>query len=158
MFRLVLIASLLTGCRIPLESTEESGLFPRCEDNTVSVQCTSAVGHSDLAWIQQNIFSPNCASTLCHGGVSDLDLRNGTSYQTLVNKNSLLFPERKLVVPGDLSASYLLFVLGRYASEDANPPDAVLPAEGYMPANSPALCCQKHEAIERWILAGAPNN
>jgi hypothetical protein len=31
-------------------------------------------------------------------------------------------------------------------------------AVGYMPQAAPTLCCQKLEAIERWILASAPAN
>jgi len=43
------------------------------------------------------------------------------------------------------------------ASPPASPPPGNV---GYMPQGpaSAALCCQKLDAIERWIESGAPNN
>jgi hypothetical protein len=62
-------------------------------------------------------------------------------------------------VPNDVQASYLMLMLGDVPPAMANPPGAPPPTSiGYMPQAQPALCCQKLDAIERWIMAGAPNN
>jgi hypothetical protein len=44
------------------------------------------------------------------------------------------------------------------APANASPPAQGLPSPGSMPQSSDPLCCQKLEAIERWINAGAPLN
>jgi hypothetical protein len=42
---------------------------------------------------------------------------------------------------------------------EADPSPAPVPSgERYMPLGSPAICCQKIDAIKRWIMAGAMNN
>jgi hypothetical protein len=163
MFRLVVAAIALVAlaaCRISLEDADVGdGLFPRCDETVVSAVCTAADSRSDLAWIQENVFRPNCSSSICHSATStDLHLVSGMSFQELVNVPSTVYPDRTLVVPGDVNASYLMFVLGHYEAAQSNPPGAELPPEGYMPLNSGELCCQKLNAIERWIAAGAQNN
>jgi hypothetical protein len=65
-----------------------------------------------------------------------------------VNKGSSTQTGWVRVVPGSLEASYLLVALGRVPGPK--------PRDGFMPLESPALCEEKLEAIERWILAGAP--
>ena len=54
------------------------------------------------------------------------------------------------MVPNQPSMSYLMVVLGHIDG----PLD---PRIGTMPYNSPLLCVEKREAIERWIAAGAPD-
>jgi hypothetical protein len=64
-----------------------------------------------------------------------------------------------LVVPGEPNKSYLFFMIRGVEASDGAPPFSTPPATiGYMPSKSSVLCCQKIDAIERWILAGAPND
>lgn len=167
MIRLVLVASLLTGCRISLESTDmvDGGSNGRaCTISTTSPSCTDAVTHADLVWIEQNVFAASCNFSGCHNGDNTLqgkvDLRPTKSYAHLVNFASVVSPTRKLVVPNDVAASYLMLMLRDVPPAMANPPGTPPPGSvGFMPQTSGAatLCCQKLDALERWIMAGAPS-
>ena len=165
MIRLVIIASLLAGCRISLEDAESTSGGGRCMVSTASPPCMDAVTHSDLTWIQQNVFTASCIFSGCHNGANNpagkVDLRAGMSHSHLVNFTSILDPTRKLVVPNNVNASYLMVMLGFVPLEMADPPAGAPPASvGFMPQSSGGqlLCCQKLDALERWINAGAPNN
>lgn len=165
MIRLVAIAALLAGCRISLETNDTEDFSTRqCTVSTTSQPCMDAVNHSDLAWIEQKIFVASCAFSGCHSSASDsgkLDLRAGMSRANLVGVSSMLDPARKLVVPNDVDASYLMLMLRDVPPVMATPPASPPPASvGYMPQGPPSvgLCCQKLDALERWINAGAPSN
>ncbi len=127
-------------------------------DAGLSPSCQEALTRSDLAWIQEKVFQPSCANfSDCHQGratdAAGLNLETGQSRANLVDADSTLFPQFKLVAPGRPRDSYLLIILGHY-------PDLMQfidPDSGTMPYNSPLLCQPKREAIERWILAGAPD-
>jgi len=161
MLRLVVLAGLLAACRISLENDG-----PRtCVVNAKAPSCLDAVNHSDLAWIEQNIFVPNCnlgGGGACHGGASDagkLDLRAGMSHNHLVGVSSMVDRTRMLVVPNDVAASYLMLMLNDVSPDMANPPGSRPPSNiGFMPMSNGTLCCQKLDALERWIDSGAPNN
>src|SRR4051812_38851083 len=170
MLRLVAIASLasclLWGCRISLEDnvalTADGGSNGRaCTVSTTSQPCLDATMHSDLAFIEQKIFAPSCNFSGCHDSASDagrLDLRPGMSHDRLVDMASKIDTARKLVVPNDVAASYLMLMLRDVAPAMASPPGNSPPGSvGFMPQAGPTLCCQKLDAIERWINAGAPN-
>src|SRR5512139_2564677 len=115
MIRFVMIASLLAGCRISLES-EESAV---CQVSTTSASCLAAAASnkSDLAWIETEVFRGSCASSSsCHDGLGTttagrLELTEGNSHAALVNRPSRLDPSRMLVVPNDVNASYLMVML-----------------------------------------------
>lgn len=112
--------------------------------------CDDAKTHSDFAWLQQHVFTPSCATAMCHAGAEPevgLDLSAGNAYANLVNKGSSTVPGWTRVVPGSLADSYLAVSLNRAEG----PP----PRDGYMPLGSDPLCLEKLQAIERWILAGA---
>jgi hypothetical protein len=162
MIRLVLVASLLAGCRISLETAADAssgGDGGTCAVSTTA-PCVAATTHSDLAWIEQNIFTPSCAFSGCHDSPTDLgklDLRTGMSHATLVGTMSKLETTRMLVVPNNVQASYLMLMLHDFDPAMASPPGTA-PGVGYMPQGAPELCCQKLQAIERWIMAGAPTN
>jgi hypothetical protein len=164
MLRLVIAITLLAACRISLEDAERPSGGGRCVVSTSSQACLDAVTHSDLAWIQQNIFTANCSAfSGCHNGANTragrIDLRAGMSHSHLVNFTSGIDPTRKLVVANDVGASYLMMMVGFVPPEMADPPASPPAASvGYMPQSSELLCCQKLEALERWIEAGAPNN
>ncbi|MBC7976466.1 MAG: hypothetical protein H7138_15955 [Myxococcales bacterium] len=162
MVRLLLLASLLVGCRFSLEDEPEPVFVDRnCTPNGPGATCAAAAGKAELSWIQTNVFDINCGSGSCHGAAlpeGGVDLRPGQSFQNLVNANSVLESSRKLVVPGNLEASYLMLMLGDYTPDMAEPA-GVAPPGGYMPKGVPdGLCCQKLDAIQRWIMAGAMNN
>lgn len=163
MIRLVVIASLLVGCRISLEDSSmgDDTMGRRCKVDTTSQICMDATSHSDLAWIEGKIFVASCAFSGCHNGASTpegmVDLRAGRSYAHLVNFTSLIESSRKLVVPNDINASYLMLMLGDVSADMASPPGTV-PSVGLMPLGNLPLCCQKLDALQRWIMAGAPNN
>ncbi len=118
--------------------------------------CVEATLHADLEWIQTNIFTPSCSRfSACHQGralmAGELSLEAGKSHEELVGIETTAFPDDHVrVVAGDPAASYLLVILGHYGL------DVDLPEAGTMPYNSPLLCLEMREAIERWIAAGAP--
>ncbi|HEU4730256.1 MAG TPA: hypothetical protein VFT22_20305 [Kofleriaceae bacterium] len=158
MLRLVLVAILLAGCRISLEDGSSGQV---CQVGT-SPACQDAVNHSDLAWIEENVFKPSCIFSGCHNGDNNLqgkiDLRGGQSHAHLVNVASVIDTTRKLVVPNDVQASYLMLMLQDLPPAMANPPASPPPGSvGFMPQGGGPLCCQKLDALERWIMAGAPS-
>ena len=172
MLRRVAIASLVFpmfwGCRISLENPDlsapntDGGNGGVCRVSTTSQPCLDATMHSDLAFIEDKIFAAHCLFAGCHGSATDLgklDLRAGISHDALVGVSSQIDRSRKLVVPNDVAASYLLLMLRDVAPAMAHPPGDPPPgAIGFMPQDASTLCCQKLDAIERWIKAGAPNN
>jgi hypothetical protein len=171
MLRVVAIASLLIGCRVSLENYDTSiqgvdagsGTNGRpCVVSTTSQPCMDATMHSDLAFIEQKIFVASCNFPGCHGSATDagkLDLRAGMSHDHLVGVSSMIDRTRQLVVPNNVAASYLSLMLRDVSPAMADPPGGPPPGKvGFMPQAAPTLCCQKLDAIERWINAGAPNN
>jgi len=119
-------------------------------DAAPSPVCIEARSHSDLAWLQDNVFTPSCANfNACHKGnatsASGLNLEAGNTEANMVNQPSKLFSQYDLVVPGDLQNSYLMIILGSQ--------DGPLDMEITMPYNNPLLCIDKRDAIERWITA-----
>jgi hypothetical protein len=158
---------LAMGCRIDLDDRE----VPRtCNVRDDIAVCVEAEAHSDFAWVQDNIFSSNCSGKECHGlpegGKTEpggrIVLAEGMSHAALLGDSgagaeSELESGRFLVVPGRPDQSYLYFIMrGLLASEGAppfqEPPDDI----GYMPMDNNTLCCQKLDAVRRWIEAGAP--
>jgi hypothetical protein len=119
-----------------------------------SASCLEAEDHSDLAWIQENIFNGGCAlAAACHKGdapdANGLNLEAGMSEANLVGVPAVgdSADGLNLVEPGNPMESYLLIILGHYGTDDPRIPDGT----GPMPFNSPLLCEQKRDAIERWI-------
>lgn len=164
--RAVLLAALLvSGCRIDLDKQElDANTSGRsCKVSTAAV-CQEAESHSDFTWIKGKIFASNCFGTSCHSGSTasgKLDLTDDP-YTTLMGSGGTgtmanLDPAHQRVVAGDPGASYLFFIihgLEENTAGFAEPPSNV----GYMPMSNSTLCCQKIDAIERWIMAGAMNN
>jgi hypothetical protein len=111
--------------------------------------CEEATLHSDLAWIEANVFVPRCSG--CHGGASPdagLRLGGGQSRDSLVNVVSTTKGTPWLrVKPGFAQESYVMVAIGA-----APGPQSSL---GTMPLNSAALCHEIHGAIGRWIDGGA---
>jgi hypothetical protein len=168
MIRFAVVAILLVGCRISLSSEPGDEVVGdgnggrACTVSTTSQQCLDATTHSDLAWIEANVYVGGCNIAGCHndsaGNDSRLVLTPGMSAAHLVNVTSSIDPTRKLVVPNNIAASYLMLMLGDVPPAMASPPARGLPSAGRMPQGGAILCCQKLDAVERWITAGAPSN
>jgi hypothetical protein len=114
--------------------------------------CIEAMSHSDLEWIQTNVFTPSCSRfTACHQGnalmAGELSLEAGETISEMVGVESSLFPEFDRVVAGDSASSYLMVQLGSI--------DGPRTEAGTMPYNSPLLCIEIRDAIARWIDEGA---
>jgi len=164
-------ALLVTGCRYDLDSPPEqtdSGVAGRqCSIGTSSL-CMQAAMHSDFSFIKNQIFPISCsASSSCHMSATasgKLDLSAANAYKALVGDGtggvmSQVDKTRVLVVPGMPKQSYLFFITRGLKAEDGDPPFSNPPANvGFMPQKGSSICCQKIDAIERWITAGAMND
>ena len=133
--------------------------------NSTSSPCMEATTKSDLVWIEKNVFSTSCAFSGCHNGANTaagrIDLKTpGASHAALVGRESAIVPGNKLVVPGQPKQSYLLVMLQAFPPSELEPMPVAPPPDdiGYMPQAAPPICCQKIDAVERWIAAGALNN
>jgi hypothetical protein len=133
----------------------------------ISLSCIEAADHSDLEWIQDEIFTKSCSRfSSCHKGnatsAARLNLEEGNAFERLVGVPSRVCGgDHILVVPGDPAASYLMKVINpdKYPLPDPVGPGTSCP-EGdpdeppeSMPYNNPLLCEQKRDAIERWIVS-----
>ncbi|MEJ7603777.1 MAG: hypothetical protein WKG01_38170 [Kofleriaceae bacterium] len=157
------LAALVSGCRISLD--EEAQESTVCKVSTTNADCQAAPDHSELAWIEANVFEKSCTFSGCHNGMATdagrLNLKVGQAHQSLVDVDSDVEPGRKLVVANQPLQSYLLVMLRQVTPAMADPPVGEPPDDvGYMPQNAggAVLCCQKLDAIQRWIEAGALNN
>ncbi|HNX50750.1 MAG TPA: PKD domain-containing protein [Thermoanaerobaculaceae bacterium] len=118
-------------------ATDGQGLAdPAPPQVTVNVNASTFT----LSAIQAQIFTPICSS--CHPPNRGQDLRDGKSYASIVNVNSVENPALKRVKPGDPDNSYLYQKV----------------ASGAMPLGGPPLTDAQLQLIRGWILAGAPNN
>lgn len=173
MLRFALVALVATSaCRLSLDDGSgpppgPDGGGPACTVSTANPECLQAADmpavSQTLSWIETNVFSKNCATTSCHGmtggGVPGGGVVLTTaSHDKLVNVDAKLAAGRKLVVAGNPKQSYLLVLMRQLALGEAEPPAPAPRDNLYMPLSSPPVCCQKLDAIERWIMAGAMNN
>jgi hypothetical protein len=136
--------SLLWSCDTSVE--------PGGADAGPSAECLEANDHSDLDWIQEKIFTPSCAAfSACHQGralsAAGLNLEAGMAAENMIDVPSTLEEAEGMVMvkPGDPQNSYLAIILGQYPGN--------LPDSGTMPYNSPKLCQEKRDAIDRWIVS-----
>jgi hypothetical protein len=171
MLRLCVVSAVLgtlalTACRESLETEPDADTSSGrvCKPGT-SAECMMAATQSSLAWIEANVFAKSCAFSGCHNAtntaVGRIDLKNpGMSHADLVDIDSALETGKKLVVAGQPKQSYLLMMIQQFPPTDMEPTPASPPPDdiGFMPQNAPAICCQKIDAIERWIMEGAQNN
>jgi hypothetical protein len=68
------------------------------------------LGAATFKFIQDSIFTPRCAISGCHSGVTpqaNLNLEAGLSYTNIVNIFSTQMPQLKLVNPNNHDTSYL---------------------------------------------------
>jgi len=134
---------------------------------STSASCMEAANHQDLAWIEANVFFVQCTFSGCHNGAATMagriNLKDpGMSHDDLVGADSMIVTGRKLVVAGAPKQSYLMMMLRLFPPSEMEPtPVSAPPTDiGFMPqgTNGASICCQKLDAIERWVSAGAPAN
>lgn len=167
MLRFAVLASiaLAPACRIALDDNNTGGGGDGGIDAMVSAACTEAKGYQDIATIETKIFQTSCIFSGCHNGAATLqgkiDLRAGAAHDHLVGVAAVVDTSggRKLVVAGDVNASYLMLMVQSVKPADATPPTVAPPTSvGFMPQNTGGqpICQEKRDAIARWIMAGAP--
>ena len=132
-------------------------------DAPPSAACQEATTYQDIANIESKIFAGSCTFSGCHNGANTdagrLDLRAGMSHAELVNVDSVIAPTYKYVVPNQPNQSHLLMMIQHIPPAMMSPPTtAPDPQIGFMPQNAGGrpLCVEKRDAVERWIMAGAP--
>ena len=138
-----------SGTQAP-DATRGADASTVAPDAPAATVCGEATQHSDLAWIQDHVFTPSCVTGTCHRGSDPavgLSLEAGMSHATLVGHDASTQAGWVRVVPGSPPTSYLMVALGRAAGPT--------PKDGTMPLGMPPLCGAKLDAIERWITAGA---
>jgi mono/diheme cytochrome c family protein len=106
-----------------------------------------------LVQIQQEIFTPHCASCHVDGGSGPMPLTDpATSYASLVGVDPTNSTARqagkKRVMPGDPARSFLM---------DKVTGDMELGEGDRMPQNAHPLSADQIALIRRWIQAGAPS-
>src|SRR5215813_14900572 len=114
MARLVVVLTVFTtlGCRTALDGNGDD-MSP---DAATSDTCAEAKSHSDLAWIQDNIFTKSCAFSGCHKGTAanagSLSLESGVSHSALVGQVTVTETGWMRVVASNPAQSYLLVAIG----------------------------------------------
>ena len=161
----LLVGSLGAGavaCKIDLD---ERVLAAECKVSTAAQVCLEAerTNVSDFQWLQDNMFATNCSGDDCHGDTDPVGglpagkfIVTHDAYDKLVGVPSKNDPNHVLVDPGHPEGSYLLYLMHGIRREEGVPPFKPPPGSvGFMPQSNDTLCCQKLEALERWIAAGA---
>ncbi len=130
----------------PMTSPPNDGRVP--DDGANLTPCEDAVFHSDLAWIQANVFDVHCTEG-CHSGsnpAAGMNLSAVTARTALVGVTSTYNSSWKRVVAGASAQSMLMVQIGGEPGPEL---------EGYMPWNQPRLCGEMIDSIRRWINEGA---
>jgi hypothetical protein len=105
---------------------------------------------SKFSEIQDQVFTPTCALSGCHGDnftQAKLNLTKGKAYSNLINVKSSLFTDMDRVVPGNAAQSLLYKAINH---------DPGVPLQ--MPQNGPKLDQKIIDSIAVWINKGAPND
>lgn len=130
-------------------------LLVSCSENIVS-ECETDIKDDDTTGnenvvraqfsdIQEKVFTPTCATSGCHNGVQEPDLREGMSYDNLVGVKAIGNPSMNRVEPGDSGNSYLIKKL---LGDDT----------ALMPQGGPPLESEVIDSIRTWIDNGAEKN
>jgi hypothetical protein len=143
------------GDRTP--SSEEAASCPAPQVSCGGVCIDPIVPHADV--IQERVFGRSCAlSSSCHSGASapeDLRLSSVDElFATALGKPSRQVPTLSLIEPSRPQDSYLVRKLRNMelaAQSSSGAPSTAMP-----PPPSAALCEAKIQAVEDWILMGAP--
>ncbi len=100
-----------------------------------------------LARLSDEIFTPQCATSGCHGGnnpAANLSLR-GEDIAQIVSVSSAARPDYQLIAPGDPVNSYLLM---KVRGDERIAGDRMPPARALEP--------EEIALVEAWVEAGAP--
>ncbi|MFQ5352106.1 MAG: hypothetical protein ACE5D3_03425 [Candidatus Binatia bacterium] len=112
-------------------------------------QGNSGSGATALGRLQQEVFTPTCATAGCHDAITQtfgLNMATATlSATSLVNRAALGCAGKTLVVPGDPEASYLIDKLA----------GATTPCGSLMPLGFPQLDSAELDLVRSWIAGGA---
>ncbi len=116
------------------------------DDATGDDDTTTAAGFAE---VQASVFDQHCAASNCHGmaASANLDLREGNSYDELVDVAAFQLPSMSRVTAGELLNSYLFHKL-EGTQQNAGGTGQQMPIGGSLTAGELGL-------IEDWITAGA---
>lgn len=131
------VTIIISGCAGKITSPEDLN----------SGNSSPSVQLSKFSDIQKSVFTPTCALSGCHGNTNtkaNLNLTEGNAYNSLVNRQSILYPEFKRVLPNSSTSSVLIKVLSGTVS-------TVMPPAGKL--NQSIV-----DSIAAWINRGAPND
>lgn len=135
----VLLAVLIAAC--------EAGSGEGLDSNGNPVNTPSIPLADNIASIQANIFTPNCALSGCHSGAAPqqgLLLGPTASFSNIVSQPSTEVPTLNLIEPGNPDNSYLIRKVEGTASVGQQ-----------MPRNLPPLSNEKLQALRSWVSNGA---
>jgi uncharacterized protein (TIGR03118 family) len=141
------------SARVRAVATDANGNVGSSGLLTVTVANRAAPAPT-LSELQRTVFSPLCAG--CHNGSQppggslpgSMDLREGSSFASLVAVASLERPALARVAPGDPATSYLIHKLEGAADISG----------ARMPFGGPFLDQAAIDEVKSWIAAGAPNS
>ena len=127
-------------------------LLVACSGKDVDSGDDSAVGDdgpATLTELQADLFTPTCGP--CHGaadGSGGLDLRDGSTFASLVGTASVGSPTNTRVIAGDADGSYIVMKLTGAAGI----------AGDQMPQGNPGIDDTRMARLRSWIEDGAQDN
>ena len=158
--RLVLMCRVLVMRRFVLFLVGLVAALAACSggENPTDPRCEQAMEHSDLDWLQENVFTRSCSAfSSCHMGsapeAGELNLEAGMLEENVIDVESELSPGMDIVEPGVSDESYMMVILGQFGTDDPR----IDPEKGTMPYNNELLCVEKRDAIARWIDSLEPS-
>jgi hypothetical protein len=135
---------------VTLTATDEHGLADP-EPDSIVVTVEEAAQDATFTRVQNEIFSPSCARSGCHGNGSasaGLQLDQGQAYGEIVDVPSSQQGSLDRIEPGDPDNSYL------WRKVNGGPGIS----GGRMPLNGGSLSQAQLDLLEAWILAGVLND
>ena len=108
--------------------------------------------------IQNNVFTPSCAFSFCHGGSApsiDLNLEAGVAYDEIVDVESLEVPGTDLVEPFDPDASYLICKL---EGEDGVDNEGIAAEKLYTTPEDMEYVYEQLKGVGRYMFAATFGN
>ncbi len=149
-------ASVTLGCLVLMlgacsggngEELDENGQSTSHGVQGTDTESNTVTGADLFTRIQNDILTPDCATSGCHAGTTSplgLNLSAGQAYASLVRKDSSQVSGLMLVEPSNADASYLVQKLEGTQGGGAQ-----------MPMGKPALKTTDLALVREWIQAGA---
>ena len=146
----ILAAALLAACGSGETGGVADSTGTACAPGVAGTISAGAALEPTLASIQDNVFTPSCTISGCHGGAvaADLRLESGASAGNLISIASSQNPSLIRVIPGDPDNSLLIQKL-----ECDSPP-----VGARMPLGGPYFDQETIDVIRQWIANGAPES